>query len=347
MLEGSELSRRGHDLLFLSPRGRLLTGMLQERGFPVWSPCTFGKIDPVTPLRVARLVRSGHFQLVQTHLSTASLLGSLSARLAGVPSIATVHGMNSAFCYRFSTVVITVSDAVRRYLIAQGLPDRKIRVVHNGIDTSRFVGLPCREEARAALGIDPNEQVILYAGRFSPEKGVRLLPAILQRLNQGPGSVRLLLLGEGALKDELLKGFRECGVENQVQATGFQRDTRPFLAAADLVIMPSYKEGLPRSLMEAMAARLPAVAAAAGGIPEVLESGVTGEIRSIGDVEGMAQACKEILSNPAQRDRMGSAAYRRVHEHFSIQQSVSGLEAVFEEVLGVRNARVQTNSVSP
>src|SRR5579872_1562027 len=182
MVEGAELTRRGHQVVIVCPRGWELTGVMRRRGFHVWSPRTFGKVDPVTLLRLAGAIRAGGAQLIHTHLSTASLLGSLAARLGGVPSVATVHGLNTAFCYRFATRIIAISEAVRTHLMAQGIPASRIEVVYNGINTDNFITIPDRDEARRTLGFHPDDQVVLYAGRLSGEKGVTLLPEVLEHL---------------------------------------------------------------------------------------------------------------------------------------------------------------------
>ena len=331
-IEARELSRRGHQILFASPAGRRLTEELTRSSFEVWSPRTHGKADPLTFLRLVKLIRERGIQVVHTHLSTASLLGGLAARACGVPAVATVHGLNSATCYRRSTRVVAVSHAVERHLLNQGMSPDRIRVVHNGIETGTYRELPSREEARQALQLGPEDPVLMYAGRLSPEKGASLLPAILSRVQEVLPRARLLVLGEGSLRRELEPA--QCGeLAPALHLLGFQSDLRPFFAAADCLLLPSYREGLPRVLLEAMAAGLPAVGTDAGGIPEAIVQGETGRMASIGDVEGLAEACIELLSRPSVARQMGCAAQARARQYFSVVTTITRLEAVFEEAL--------------
>ena len=135
------------------PAGRPFVDYASGRGISCHTWKTRGKLDPVTVVRLARLIRNSRANVIHTHLSTASLLGAFAARLAGVPSVAHVHGLNSATCFKYSTAVIAVSEAVKKHLCAQGLREDKVRVVHNGVDIAKFVPMP-RDEARRELGMD-------------------------------------------------------------------------------------------------------------------------------------------------------------------------------------------------
>ncbi|MCA1596631.1 MAG: glycosyltransferase [Chloroflexi bacterium] len=344
LMEAVELLGRGHSLTFAVPKGRKLAAVLCDRGFEVWSPRTYGKIDPVTVGRVARLARRKKIDLIHTHLSTASLLGSLSARLAGVPSVSTVHGLNSAFCYRFSTLVVAVSGAVRSHLVAQGIPESRIRVVHNGVIVDQYLGLPERREARKSLGLEPNAPLLLYAGRFSPEKGVLLLPTILAKVRERVPDARLVAIGDGPLHARMEQEWQDAGLSGCVWMPGYRADTTAFLAAADLLLLPSYKEGLPRILLEGMVAALPAVGTEAGGIPEAIERGKTGEMAPIGDADGLAAACAELLLDGSRRAALGAAARVRGISHFSVVRTVSQLEDVFAEALSMTAGRAPGRS---
>ena len=207
--------------------------------------------------------------------------------------------------------------------------------MHNGVDIRYFSDLPDRQSTRESLGLAKDDLMVLYAGRLSPEKGCLLLPTILQSLVERVPSVRLTILGEGMLQSSLAAEFAERGLSDRVSMAGYCSDTRPYLTAADLQILPSYKEGLPNVLLESMAAGLPAVATRAGGIPEAVEPGVTGELVSVADVGEMVDACSRILSDPDLRRAMGQASADRAQKSFSIHKHIRDLEGVFEEALSL------------
>jgi len=333
-----ELVRRGHEVSFISPRGRELTAALESRGSRVWAPRTFGKIDPWTVLRTAVLLRSRGIDVVHTHLSTASLLGSIAARLAGIPCIATVHGLNSAFCYRFVRGIVAVSGAVKKHLESQGVPGRRIHVNYNGVDFEHFSDLPNGLAARGALRIEPQQPIMLYVGRLSPEKGVHLLPSILQQVQRTVPSAQLVVVGTGTAGEALRAEMAERDLLASCRMLGYRDDTRPLLAAADILIVPSYREGLPFTLLEAMAAGLPCVATDAGGISEALVPGVTGEIVPVGEVDELAKSCALLLQDAERRRRMSAAARERILDKFSIARSVTGIEEILRESLVRRQA---------
>ena len=134
------------------PKGRPFVRYAEEKGLQVTNWKTSGKIDPGTVLRLTHLIKSAKIDVIHTHLSTACLLGAFAARFAGIPSVAHVHGLNSANCFKHSTVIVAVSDAVKQHICAQGIPEDKVHVIHNGIDLRKFVP-SARDDARLSRRI--------------------------------------------------------------------------------------------------------------------------------------------------------------------------------------------------
>lgn len=280
-----------------------------------WQTC--GKFDPLTVIRLAWLIRQGGYGLIHTHLSTASLLGACAARLAGVPSVAHVHGLNSATCFRLSKLVIAVSEAVRQHLCKQGLNPAKVQVVHNGIDLTRFFPRPL-EEAKRLLGYGTKQTLVGLFGRLSPEKGQQAaLIAMAQLLRSSPGT-RLLLVGEGPSRNALVQLAADLGITDRVDLFGFQQDVRHIMAACDLVLVPSRKEGFGLAAVEAMAMARPVIATRVGGLPEVVSEGETGLLVPAEEPLALAAAIELALQ---QRDRaatMGLNGRRRAENFFSL-----------------------------
>ena len=330
-----KLAQRGHHVTVVCPRGRALTRELEDRGFDVWAPRTTGKVDPLTLVRLAARLRRDRADILHAHLSTASLIGSLAARLAGVPSIATVHGLNRRITFMGAQRIIAVSHAVRRHLVAQGMPESRITVIHNGIELERYRQPPDAGPVRIRLALAPGESLIGAVGRLGPEKGHSyLIEAVALLIRRDRLPVRLVIVGEGRSRPALEATTLRCGVSDRVTLVGFQRDVMPYEAALDLFCLPSLKEGLSLSALEAMALAKPVVASRVGGTPEVVVDGETGLLVEPANPEALAQALAGMLRDRERARRMGEAGRARVEALFDLGRSVDRIEALYERMAG-------------
>jgi glycosyltransferase involved in cell wall biosynthesis len=329
----AELVRRGHQVTVLCPRGRPLVPELARAGLPYLAPRTMGKVDPVTLLRVAGWLRRGRYQVLHTHLSTASLLGSLAGRLAGVPVVATVHGFNAAFSFRGCPRLVAVSQAVREHLLRQGIPPPRVRVICNGISLPVPADPAAVATVREQIGVPPGGLLAGSLGRLRPEKGHRYLVEAMARLGERVDlpPLSLLLVGEGTEAGALQAQVERLGLAGRVHFAGFQRDIAPYLAAMDIFVLPSLREGLSISALEAMALRRPVVASRVGGTPEVVEEGKSGMLVPPADPESLAKAIAELIADPARAAAMGQAGRARVEANFTLEHMVSQLEHLYRE----------------
>lgn len=331
-----KLGERGHRVSVVCPKGRPLASRLEAAGLDVRFRRTFGKLDPFTLGWLSRLVGEEKVQLIHTHLSTASLLGGLAGRRARVPVVSTVHGLNSKTCYTRASLVIAVSNAVKRHLVSQGLPSGRIRVIRGGVDLGAFERDEDGRAFRAQFGISAEAPVLVAAGRLSPEKGHRVVLEATRRLLRKGNfpHLRLLIIGEGDLRRELAAEAGRLGLGRSVIFTGFLLDVVPALRAADVCVLPSLKEGLSLSVVEAMAAGKPVVASRVGGLPEVVLPGETGLLVPPGDPEKLAAALHHLLTQPEAARQMGEAGRLRAAECFNLEDMVTRTEEVYWEALG-------------
>jgi len=328
-----KLAERGHDVTAICPRGRALAGELRRGGVHLWSPRTTGKLDPVTLARVAARLRRGRADVLHTHLSTASLIGSLAARLVGIPVVATVHGLNNRACFKYARRIIAVSNAVRRHLTTQGVPESRVTVIHNGIELRRYRRVPDPRPLRSELGLAPDDMLIGSVGRLGPEKGhAYLIEAAAILIARESLPVRLLIVGEGKGRQALGRVARRCGIAQRVIFTGFQQDVVRHEAALDVFCLPSLKEGLSLAALEAMALGKPVVASRVGGTPEVVADGETGLLVEPANPEALAGALASLLRHPERARRMGDAGRKRVERLFDLERTVDQIEAVYREL---------------
>jgi len=225
---------------------------------------------------------------------------------------------------RFVDQYIAVSEANARYLTEEkGLPARKVGVIWNGIDLTRF------EPARVAppgikksVGCNDGDPLLLVVGRLEPQKGHRVLLDAFPAVSRDFPRARLVCIGEGALRSELESKARSLGLEGNVLFVGYQSNVPDWLAAADVTVLPSFYEGLPLTAIECLASGKPMVATSVDGTPEVVVNEKTGLTVPPGDAELLAAALCRLLREPELRRQLGAAGRLWVEEQFSIQKQV-------------------------
>jgi glycosyltransferase involved in cell wall biosynthesis len=230
--------------------------------------------------------------------------------------------------------VVTVCKPFADRIVELGIPRDRITILHNAVKP--FVMPPAGEidRVRQELGVG-EEAVILSVGRLSLEKGHADLVRAAKILAgmEGVPSFRVVIVGDGPERETLRKLAVELGVEKRVSFAGFQRDTKPYYAMAEMVAVPSHSEGSPNVVLEAMAVGLPIAACRVGGVPEILDEGVTGLMVETQRPEQMAQALFRLLSDAELRSRLGAAARARAESAHTPEAYRRALVGFYQETL--------------
>ncbi len=198
---------------------------------------------------------------------------------------------------RGADAYIAISEGVRRVLLAGGIPAQRVRVVMSGIDLAKFDGLRDRGTVRAELGLEPNTLAVGNVAALAPHKAQDDLLRAAQLVLARREDVRFFIVGEGALREGLESLARSLGIASRVVFTGFRTDALDLLRAFDVFAMSSYLEGLGTSIMDAQVLGVPVVATSTGGIPELVEDGVTGLLAPPRNPEALAHALLRILED--------------------------------------------------
>jgi L-malate glycosyltransferase len=252
----------------------------------------------------------------------------------------------SRWKYRQVDCFIAASDAIRHMLIDDGVAAERVVTVHEGIDVSAVTGA-ASVDLHATFALPHGCPVVGNVAALVPHKGHRdLIEAAHLAVRQVPDA-RFIIFGEGELRDALERLVRDRRLQRHVLLPGFRTDVVGCMKAFDLFAMSSVSEGLGTSLLDAMACARPIVATRTGGIPEIVEDGVTGLLVSPHDPAALADAIVRALSDAALRARMGQAGFERVSERFTVQQMVAATRIVYERMAGRGHAVDNSHPAPP
>jgi len=289
-----------------------------------------------------------------THTFKPNVLGRIAARRLGIPVITVSRGWTwenlkvrvyetiDRVNLRYVDHVVAVSQGQAERVRKAGVPSTRLSVIRNAARLAAFAEPKpeFREQLRALFPEGtPPKKLILAAGRLSPEKGFSVLvDAASEVLKQDP-DCGFVLFGEGTERAALEANVREHGIQNRFRMPGFTDQLDAFLPWAHVVVLPSFTEGLPNVALEASAAGVPVVATAVGGTPEVVANLETGFLVPSGDASALASPMVQLLKNEPLRVAMGSAAKRRMEEHFTFAAQARRYVQLFEKVIATRAAK--------
>lgn len=304
--------------------------------------------DPSALPRLRAYLAAHQINLVHTQLEFANILGNLAAKTLHLPSVATVHVLPSdearlkarlhqwtewAFLYLFCDRVLTVSEETRRSFIRHSrFPAQRVQTLYNGIDLAQIPLVPSdRLSVRQELGIPQEAQLLVTVAILRPLKGIHLMLQALPTILEKHPHTFYLIVGDGPQRSQLEEQARALGIAARVIFTGMRRDIPRLLNSSDLFVLPSLSEALPTVLAEAMAAKLPIVASAVGGIPEMLIPGENGMLVPPPSPQGFADACSTLLDDASRRKQMGTRGREIVEQTFNITIQVQKLAQIYHE----------------
>ncbi|MBD3868680.1 MAG: glycosyltransferase family 4 protein [Acidobacteria bacterium] len=314
---------------------------------------------PISPLRdlvavfkLKRLLQDRSIDLIHTHSSKAGVIGRLAARLAGVPVVVhTVHGWSfndtqsgpvrrfyialERWLARFTDVLVTVAAADRDKGLEHsiGIASR-YRVIHSGIDIQSYRRpASARWLTRKELGFEPDAVVVGTVACLKYQKAPLDFIAAAKLAIAGDPRLRFFIAGDGPLRPEVERAITAAGLEGKVRLLGWRQDIPELLAAMDLFVLTSLFEGLPRAVLQAMAAGVPVIATAVNGTPEVVIDGDTGRLIDPGQPDQAAARILELATDPVQALNLALNATKKLGGAFEIRTMVRDLDDLYGELL--------------
>ncbi|MDI6695352.1 MAG: glycosyltransferase family 4 protein [Anaerolineales bacterium] len=310
--------------------------------------------DLLALLKLTQIIRRGQYTIVHTHSSKAGILGRLAARLARTPIIVhTVHGwsfhdymspLTRKIYIGLEQRMAKLSDAlivVAEQDIAKGLAagigqPNQYHLIRSSIPLEDFDPAKySRQEVRQELGLPTDAPVIGNVGRFSPQKNPLVWAQVAGLIGRALPQARFLLVGDGPLRHELQENLAQEGIAERTVLTGLRRDVPRLLAAMDIFLLTSLWEGLPRVIPQAMAMRLPIVAARVDGIAEAVQNGVTGYLFDPDDTNGIAQACVTLINDLAMRQAMGARGRELALKNYDLRHMLTQIDSLYQHLLEI------------
>ncbi|BBO67278.1 glycosyl transferase [Desulfosarcina alkanivorans] len=301
---------------------------------------------PKVAWRLLKLLKIGNFDLVHTHGYFADICAIPMARILSMKTITTCHGFITndkrlrlynrlnVCAIKLCQQVVAVSEGIKGQLIASGVRSQKITVIPNAVEvTSDDIEIArWRVSKRKELQIDDGDFVVGFLGRLSREKGVHFLIEAVADLIKDGLSIRLLIVGDGDERANLLKQVIQRCIKQNVTFAGFQTDTQCWLSAFDLFTLPSLTEGTPLALLEAMAIGVPVVATKVGGVPKVVISEHNGLLVEPGNVDTIAKAIRRAFEDQVLTGELSAEAQKTIAAEYNAEQWCLNIEKLYIEI---------------
>jgi glycosyltransferase involved in cell wall biosynthesis len=318
----------------------------RESGIPTYYFTMKRGLNPLGIYEIVKFIKYNRISLVHSHGYKPNIfLGILFWR--HFPVISTVHGwlksgndrkgriyelLDSNALKRLDCLV-AVSEAVKKDLVKRGIAIEKIVTIYNGINTEYFQNVFDVSVVKKEYVIDQGDFVIGTAGRLSKEKGHSYLIKAFADLVRDSQRVKLIIAGEGPLRTELEDLVGKLALSNHVRFLGYEKNIVRFLSAIDVFILPSLTEGLPISLLEAMASGKPVIASGVGGIREVIQNNINGIVIPPMDAKAILDSIKFLYHNKEQRTRIGFEGKKHVTVNFSSEDMALAYQNLYSKII--------------
>ena len=324
---------------------------LQRAGVRVMGIGRRGPRDWRRLLALWRIFRAIRPDLVYSFNYEGNAYARLAGVLAGVPVLVTGErgvymtrrmGLVERVLVRFTECVICNAEAVRRDLVDRvGLPEAKLITIRNAVIVPPEGRPDDRARARRVIGVVENKIVVGTIARLHAVKNLTMLVRVASLCAGEGSSLHFYVIGGGPEEESLRRAIREQGLEHRFTLAGSLEEAWTLLPGFDIFVLTSWSEGLPNTLMEAMAARLPCVCTDVGGCRELVVAGVTGFLVAPDDVQGMAARIVELAGDPGRRGSMGRAGWEKIETGYTVKRLVSNVEALFYRLLEAPATRVR------
>jgi glycosyltransferase involved in cell wall biosynthesis len=332
------LAARGHTVYF-GCRGGLYDKRFSNRNVTIVKFPFANNLDIVSIIRLQRFMRKRHIDVVMPSKQREYLLAGIAAKMGRRTKVVGMFGIDRpihnlrtwfVFCKLFDAVFVVARKIIDVLSSTKGFDTNKCRVVYVGVDPIKLSG-EIRKSRRKSLGLYDNDVCIMAIGRLSPQKGFDYAIDAFARFARKYAHVKLVIVGGGdatVYRQQADKG----GVADRVFFTGFREDVPELIQAADIYWLTSRSEGVPNTMLEAMAAKVPVVAFDIAGVAEVLRNNTNGMMVPFKDLGGIIDATVKLIEDPQLKRKIGDSGFHTVASEFSLEKMTDDTERYLKEL---------------
>jgi glycosyltransferase involved in cell wall biosynthesis len=340
LAEAVGLSARGHYVALICRRHSQIKVKAEQHGIDTYTLPMRKLYDAVSIMQLITFLKKKRFDIVNTHSGVDSWIGGIASKIAGVPVLVRTRHLNIPlkrsllnFIHYLPDMYITCGENMRETLVRQcNFPPEKVISIPTGVQTE-FFHVKRNPEAKLSYGLDKDAIVITNVGIFRRVKGHEVtLKAVKMVINEFP-KAKFLLVGDGPDKTVFERMAKEMGIAEHVLFTGFIDDVAGIYSFTNVAILTSWSEGLPQSLLQAMAAGVPVIATKVGGVPEVVLHEESGLLIKAGDHAGLAEGIIRIINHPELAVRMTGRAKEIVLKGHSMDSMLDSIEGLYQRLL--------------
>ena len=334
------LNERGVENILVCPPDSGIDNVARENGIRVQNLFCAGDLDLPFAYRLTQFIKREKPDLVHCHSRRgADILGGLAASFAEVPAVVsrrvdnTELSLVASLRYRPFRKVIAISEAIAAVLREGGIENDRLVVIRSAVDADALARSADRTAWREEFGLADGAIALAAAGQLIPRKGYRYLLQAMSEVRLTHPSARLVIFGEGYLKNQLRAQAVSLDLGDTVQFAGYRDDLDTFIGCFDIFVHPATAEGLGIAVLKASAAGLPVVACDAGGIREAVVDGETGLLVEPEDPHALRQAIAALIDDDSLRDKLGAAGRERMQNEFAIATMADRHIELYESLL--------------
>jgi len=302
-------------------------------------------LDPMLIKQALKIYREERCNIIQTHGYKGHLIAYVLSKLFGFKWVAWAHGWTSEnakvrfynkierFCLKRADVAIAVSPKLYEHISDFRGAKKKTRMILNAVEEGELPSDIGGVATRAKHGFSKDDLVLGCFGRFSPEKGQEVLLEAFARVVPEYARAKIMLVGSGQEEVNLRALAVRLKISDKVVFCGYQRAMQDYYEAADVVVMPSHSEGLPNVALEAQAAKKAVIATDVGGVREIIQDGVNGQVVPADDRQALAKSICEVVGNHQLRLQYAQKGYEMLYPKFSPERRAMEIINVYQELL--------------
>ena len=337
------LHEQGLEVTILTPSGSRLGSTLEKEGLRIVYFQSRGLMGLSLAAKMAQLCRTKQIDLIHTHDAHAHTSAVLASTFFGmslpiVVSRRVDFAVSSSFLSRWKynhpaiARILCVSETIRRITSPAIKDPKKLSVVYSGIDLTRYAGRQQHRMLHQELRLPEDIRIVGNLSALADHKDYPVFIETARLLMEKEARLHFIIAGTGPEEDSIRKLITEKKLENHISLLGFRKDVTNVMLSLDAFLITSKTEGLGTIVLEAFAAGIPVISTAGGGITELVEDGVTGCVRPVGDAPGLAEEVLRVLSDASFRQKLIDEA-RRKAELFSFRKTAAQTKEIYEQVL--------------